>query len=102
MRSNRVATPHRLAVYPMLKELNMSHTQLKPEIREIQERLQKVISGNYADQLLQIINRTGWTDTQAHLVRVILDSLVHQLEGIEQTQRALVEAADEIGTAKAR
>jgi hypothetical protein len=79
----------------------MSHTQLKPEIHEIQERLQRVMSGNYADQLMQIINRAGWTDTQAHLVRVILDSLVHQLEGIEQTQRALVEAADEIGKAKA-
>jgi hypothetical protein len=79
----------------------MSHTELKPEIHEIQERLQKIKSGNYADQLLQIINRTGWTDTQAHLVRVILDSLGHQLEGIEQTQRALVEAANEIGTAKA-
>jgi hypothetical protein len=80
----------------------LSHTELKPEVREIQERLKRVMSGNYADQLLQIINRTGWTDTQAHLVRVILDSLGHQLEGIEQTQRALVEAADEIGKAKAR
>jgi hypothetical protein len=79
----------------------MSHTALKPEIQEIQERIKKVTSENFADQLLQIINRPGWTDTQAHLVRVILDSLVRQIEGIEQTQRALVEAAEEIGTAKA-
>lgn len=78
----------------------MSHTTLEPEIREIHERLQKVASESYADQLSQIIHRTGWTDTQAHLVRVILDSLLHQLEGIERAQRALVEAADEIGKAK--
>jgi hypothetical protein len=79
----------------------MSHTELKPEIHEIQDRLKKVLSGNYADQLLKIIDRTGWTDTQAHLVRVILESITHQLEGIEQAQRALVEAVDEIGKAKA-
>jgi hypothetical protein len=79
----------------------MSHTALKPEIQEIQERLRRVTSGNYADQLLQILNRAGWTDTQAHLVRVILDSVVHQLEGIERAQRALIEAVDEIGKTKA-
>lgn len=79
----------------------MSHTTLEPEIRDIQERLQKVASDNHAEQLLQILHRTGWTDTQAHLVRVILDSLVYQLEGIERAQRALVEAADEIGKSKA-
>jgi hypothetical protein len=83
-----------------IKELSMSHTALKPEIRDIQERLQRVSSGKYADQLLQIINRSGWTDTQAHLVRVILDSAVHQLEGLEKMQRSLVEAADEIGKAE--
>jgi hypothetical protein len=79
----------------------MSHTTLEPEIREIQERLQKAASNNHADQLLQILHRTGWTDTQAHLVRVILDSLAYQLEGIERAQRALIEAADEIGQTKA-
>jgi hypothetical protein len=47
----------------------MRHTTLVPEIREIQERLQKVKSEseNYADHLLQIIHRTGWTDTEATL-----------------------------------
>ena len=80
----------------------MSHTKLEPEIREIQERLERVTSQNYRDQLLQILHRTGWTDTQAHIVQVILDSLVYQLEGIERTQRALIEAADEIGKAKAK
>ena len=79
----------------------MSHTTLEPEIHEIQERLKRVASDNSGEQLLQILHRAGWTDTQAHLVRVILDSLVHQLEGIERAQRALVEAADEIGKAKA-
>lgn len=80
----------------------MSHTTLEPEIRDIQERLERVKSENFADQLLGILHRTGWTDTQAHLVRVILDSVVHQLEGIERAQRALVEAADEIGKVAAR
>ncbi len=75
----------------------MSHTTLEPEIHEIQEKLQKMASENHTDQLLQIIHRTGWTDTQAHLVRVILDSVVHNLEGIERAQRALLQAADEIG-----
>ncbi len=75
----------------------MSHTTLEPEIHEIQEKLQKLVSENHADQLLQIIHRTGWTDTQAHLVRVILDSVVHNLEGIERAQRALLQAAGEIG-----
>lgn len=79
----------------------MSHTTLEPEIHEIQERLQKLKSEPFADQLLEILHRTGWTDTQAHLVRVILDSVVHQLDGIERAQRALVEAADEIGKVKA-
>jgi hypothetical protein len=82
----------------------MSHTTLVPEIRDIQERLRRVKSEpeNYADQVLQIIHRTGWTDTEAHLVRVVLDSVVHQLEGIEHVQHALVEAADEIGKVKAK
>lgn len=75
----------------------MSHTTLEPEIREIQGQLQRMASENHADQLLQIIHRTGWTDTQAHLVHVVLDSMVHHLEGIERAQRALVKAADEIG-----
>lgn len=79
----------------------MSHTTLEPEIREIQEKLQKMSSENYADRLVQISHRTGWTDTQVHLVRVILDSIVHHLDGIERAQRALIEAADEIGSAKA-
>jgi hypothetical protein len=79
----------------------MSHTELEPEIRSIQERLQKMTSENYADQLLKIIHRTGWTDTLAHLVRVTLDSVDHQLEGIDSVQRALIQAADEIGKVKA-
>ena len=79
----------------------MSHTELTPEIRSIQERLRKVAASNHTEKLLQIIERTGWTDTQAHLVRVVLDSVVHQLEGIEQVQKALVKAADEIGKVKA-
>ena len=80
----------------------MSHTELEPEIHNIQERLQKMVSANYADQLLQTIHRTGWTDTQAHLVRVMLDSVVHQLDGIDRAQRALIQAADEIGKAKGK
>jgi hypothetical protein len=84
------------------KEFLMSHTQLEPEIRDIQERLQKMASENYADQFLQIIHRTGWTDTQAHLVRVTLDFVEHQLEGIDRAQRALIQAADEIGKARAK
>ena len=77
----------------------MSHTELEPEIRKIQEQLQKMASENYANQLLQTIHRSGWTDTQAHLVRVTLDSVVHQLEGIDRAQRALVQTANEIGKA---
>jgi hypothetical protein len=76
------------------------HTELVPEIQEIQDKLKKMAAGNHAKQLLEIIHRKGWTDTQAHLVRVMLDSVVHQLEGIERTQKALIEAAEEIGTAK--
>lgn len=79
----------------------MSHTTLEPEIREIQEKLQRMSSENYADRLMQMIHRTGWTETQVHLVRVVLDSVVHHLDGIERAQRALVEAADEIGKANA-
>ena len=78
----------------------MSHTELEPEIRKIQTQLQRMASENYADQLLQIILRTGWTDTLAHLVRVTLDSVAHQLEGIEHAQHALIQAAGEIGKAK--
>jgi hypothetical protein len=80
----------------------MSHTEMEPEIRQIQERLQKMSSENYGDQLLKIIHRTGWTDTQAHLVRATLDSVVYQLEGIDRAQRALIQAADEIGKVKVR
>ena len=80
----------------------MSHTELQPEIRKIQEQLQRMTSQNYADKLLKITHRSGWTDTQAHLVRALLDSLVHQLEGIDRAQRALLEAANEIGKAKAK
>ena len=79
----------------------MSHTTLEPEIREIQEKLQRMSSENYADRLVQMIHRTGWTETQVHLVRVVLDSVVHHLDGIERAQRALVEAADEIGKVNA-
>lgn len=79
----------------------MSHTELEPEIRKIQEQLQRVASANYADQLLQNIRRGGWTDTQAHLVRAVLDSLSREIEGIDQTQRALIQATGEIGKAKA-
>jgi len=77
----------------------MSHTELEPEIRKIQEQLQRMSSQNYADQLLKIIHRTGWTDTQAHLVRVMLDSVAQQLDGIDRSQRALIQAANEIGKA---
>ena len=76
------------------------HTELVPEIHEMQDKIKKLAANNHAKQLLEIINRKGLTDTQAHLVRVMLDSVVHQLEGIERTQKALIEAAEEIGTAK--
>jgi len=79
----------------------MSHTTLEPEIREIHEKLQRMSAENYADRLVEIIHRTGWTETQVHLVRVVLDSVVHHLDGIERAQRALVEAAEEIGSTKA-
>jgi hypothetical protein len=82
------------------KELTMSHTEMEPEIRKIQERLQRMSSQNYADQLLQIIHRTGWTDTMAHLVRVTLDSVDYQLEGIDRAERSLIQAANEIGKAR--
>jgi hypothetical protein len=78
----------------------MSHTTLEPEIREMQEKLQRMSAENYADRLVEIIHRTGWTETQVHLVRVVLDSVVHHLDGIERAQRALIEAAEEIGSAK--
>ena len=84
------------------KELTMSHTEMEPEIRKIQEQLQKMASQNYGKQLLEVVHRTGWTDTQAHLVRVTLDSVTHQLEGIDRAERALIQAADEIGKAKGR
>ena len=77
----------------------MSHTELEPEIRKIQDQLRKMASENYADRLLQTIHRTGWTDTQAHLVRVTLDSVTQQLDTIDRTERALIQAADEIGKA---
>jgi hypothetical protein len=80
----------------------MSHTELEPEIRKIQAQLERMASANYADQLLQIIHRTGWTDTLAHLVRVTLDSTVHHLDGIDRAQRALVQAAGEIGKTKVK
>lgn len=79
----------------------MSHTELEPEIRKIQEQLQRMTSQNYADQLLQIIHRSGWTDTQAHHVRVMLDSMVQQLEGIDRAHRSLIQAAGEVGKARA-
>jgi hypothetical protein len=71
---------------------------LEPKIRALQDGLKKITSQNNTDQLLTIIHRPGFTTPQeAEFVHAMLDSLAHQVEGIDRAHQALVAAADKIG-----
>jgi hypothetical protein len=71
---------------------------LETKLQKLQQLHNKAASENFAEQLLLIIHRPGWTTPQeAQLVHAVLDSLTHQLEGVEGTQRALLAAAEQIG-----
>jgi hypothetical protein len=70
---------------------------LEPKIRRLQE-LSRRASETHAEALWQIIHRPGWTTLrEVELVHVTLDSAVSQLEGLEQTLRALIAVAEKIG-----
>ncbi len=75
------------------------HTKtLEPKIRKVQEGLSRMATNKHAEQLLLIIHRPGWTTLpEAELVHAMLDSISHQIEGLDRAQQALMAAADKIG-----
>jgi hypothetical protein len=75
------------------------HTKtIEPKIRALQEQLKKISSEKNTEQLITIIHRPGWTTVrEAEFVHAMLDSLAHQIEGVNRAHQALVTVADKIG-----
>jgi len=72
--------------------------ELEPKVRQLHERLSRLVPEEHTEQLLQIIRRPGFTTPrEAQFVHAMLDSLNHHLEGVESAHRALVSIADQIG-----
>lgn len=71
---------------------------LEPKIRKIQDGLSKMAAEKHAERLFTAIHRPGWTTPQeAELVHAMVDSIAHQIEGLDRAYGALVAAADKIG-----
>jgi hypothetical protein len=69
---------------------------LEPKIRALQEGLKKISS--QTEKLVVIIHRPGFTTPQeAEFVHAMLDSLTHQVEGVDRGYQALVAVADKVG-----
>jgi hypothetical protein len=69
---------------------------LEPKIRALQEGLKKISS--QTENLVVIIHRPGFTTPQeAGFVNAMLDSLAHQVEGVDHAYQALVAVADKVG-----
>jgi hypothetical protein len=69
---------------------------LEPKIRALQEGLKKISS--QTEKLVVIIHRPGFTTPQeAEFVHAMLDSLAHQVEGVDRGYQALVAVADKVG-----
>jgi hypothetical protein len=60
--------------------------------------IEQLHAAKHAERLIPIIHRPGWTTVpEAALVHGLLDTLQHQTAGLQQTYKALLEAADLIG-----
>ena len=71
---------------------------LEPKIVGLHQQLTKLASGNDGERFLQIVRRPGWTTPQeAQLVHAMLDSLSHQMQGIEASYNTLIDVAEHIG-----
>ncbi len=69
--------------------------ELEPKIREIQERLRKMVAEDHAGRLSKIILNPGWTTPrEVKLVRAALESQKRRLDELDQSLRSLVEAAE--------
>jgi hypothetical protein len=69
---------------------------LEPKIRALQEGLKKISS--QTEKLVVIIHRPGFTTPQeAEFVHAMLDSLAHQVEGVDRGYQTLVAVADKVG-----
>ncbi len=69
---------------------------VEPKIRAIQEALNKITP--HTEELLGIIYRPGWTTPrELEFVHAMLDSLAHQIEGVDHAHQALVAVANKIG-----
>ena len=72
---------------------------LEPKIRALQAGLNKIALDKRTEQLLVIIHKPGWTTPQEiEFVHAALDSLAHQIEGVDRAHEALVTIADKIGS----
>jgi len=70
---------------------------LEPKIRALQAGLNKIALDKRTEQLLVVIHKPGWTTPQEiEFVHAALDSLAHQIEGVDRAHEALVTIADKI------
>jgi predicted nucleic acid-binding protein len=71
---------------------------LEKKLKQLDVTLQAIVSKQYATEMLTIIHRPGWTTPQeAQLVHALVESLQHQVDGVQRTHELLLEAADRIG-----
>ena len=72
---------------------------LEPKIRAVQEGLKKISSDKRTEQLLLIIRKPGFTTpAELEFMHGALDSLAHQIEGVDRAHGALVAVADKVGS----
>lgn len=69
--------------------------ELEPKIKGIQDRIRKMAAEDHAGRLFQIIHKPGWTTLrEVKLVQAALDAHARHLDEINQSLRALVDAAE--------
>lgn len=78
----------------------MDINHLEKKLKQLDHSMQAIVGKQYATNMLTIIHRPGWTTPQeAQLVHALVDSLQHQIDGVQRTHQLLLEAADLIGKA---
>jgi hypothetical protein len=71
---------------------------LEAKLRSLQQTLGKVAGSNYAEQLIPIIHRPGWTTVaEFALVSVTVDAIQRQVDGLARHCEDLVAAAHKVG-----